>query len=328
MIIVHELGHFWSAKKFNAYVEEFGFGLPPRIFGKKKGETIYSVNLLPIGGFVKIRGENREDEKDDLPKERYFYNLDIWKRAVVLTAGVAMNFVFGWFLLTIVFLSGTPDALFIAEVAEDSPAFEAGIMTNDRVVDFNTAEEFIAFVNLNKGQEISLNIEREGENLVINVMPRLAPPENQGALGVALVEGGADRQGFFTSIWESLKVSAEIFSMIFVGLFKLIKLAILGQEPLAGVGGPIAIVKLTSQVSSLGFIYLLQFMALISINLAAINIFPFPALDGGRLLFLMIEKIKGSPLPKRFENYANAVGMGLLLLLMVLLTVKDIGRFF
>ncbi len=327
LIIVHELGHFLLAKKFKIFVEEFGFGLPPKVFGKKFGETIYSLNLLPFGGFVKISGENREDIDQSLPQDRVFYNLKIWKRMLIIAGGVAMNFLLGWVLISIVFWAGVPKAVFIADVAPESPAFQVGIKTNDKVLGYTKTEDFINFINNNKGKEISFNIKREGKEIEIKTVPRMNPPQGEGALGVALVESGQEKQGFFKGIWEALKVSFQAFTMIFTSIFKLIKMAVFGQGALQAVTGPIGIVKITSQASHLGIVFLLQLLALISINLAAINIFPFPALDGGRLIFLIIEKIKGSPLPKRVEEYANAAGMGLLILLMILITIKDIGRF-
>lgn len=329
LIIVHELGHFTLAKKFGLFIEEFGIGFPPRLWKKKKGETTYSINALPLGGYVKIAGENQEESEvvNRLPKERIFYNLKIWKRSLIIVGGVAMNFLLGWILISIVAMIGVPPAVFIADIAPDSPAQFAGVQPNDKVVGFAKVEEFIDYVNQNKGKEIILKVERNGEALDVKITPRENPPAGQGALGVALVESGQEQQGFFQSIWEGLKISGQMFGFIFVGIFNLIKMAVLGQAPLEAVTGPVGIVKITSQVSHLGFVYLLQLLALISINLAAINIFPFPALDGGRLLFLIIEKIKGSPLPRRFEGYANAVGFALLIILMVLITIKDVGRF-
>lgn len=329
LILVHELGHFWAAKKFNAYVEEFGIGLPPRVFGKKKGETIYSVNALPIGGFVKIAGENRElalGEK--IPENRIFYNLKPWKRFLILFSGVAMNFIFGWALISLVFFAGSPKGVIITQIQSNTPASQAGLKENDFILGFNSVEELISFINNNKGNQIELKVRRSGAEMSFNLIPRANPPQNEGALGVALSDLGQERIGFFKSIWEGLKVSIGIFGMIFAGIFNLLKLAILGKASLEAVAGPVGIVKITAQAGQLGFIYLAQFLALISINLAALNIFPFPALDGGRILFLFIEKIKGKPLPKKFEQYANAAGMALLLLLMFLITIKDISRLF
>ena len=333
LIIIHELGHFFTAKKFGLWVEEFGFGLPPKIWSKKKGETVYSINALPFGGFVKIYGEDREDEEESdkrqatSDKARSFSSLPAWKRAVILVAGVVMNFILGWILVSIVFAIGIPQAVFITDVKANSPAAESGILANDKILDFKTTKDFISFIDQNRDKEISLKIERAGKEIEIKAAPRKNPPVGEGALGVALIDAGQPKMGVFQAIWEGLKSSVEIFSMIYVAIFNLLKAAILGKGSLAGLTGPVGIVKITGEVSKLGIIYLFQLLALISLNLAAINIFPFPALDGGRILFLIIEKIKGSPLPQKFERYANALGLALLLFLMLVITIKDIARF-
>jgi len=329
-IIVHELGHFLTAKKFGLWVQEFGFGLPPKIWGKKKGETVYSINALPFGGFVKIYGEDQEDKDEILSKEnksRNFLFLPIWKRIIIIAAGVVMNFILGWILISIVFSIGIPQAVFITDVKAGSPAAESGISANDKLVDFKTTKDFISFVDQHRGQKVNLKINRGGEEMEISLVPRKNPPVGEGALGVALIDAGQPKMNVFSAVWEGLKRAFEIFSMIYVAIFNLVKAVFLGQGSLAGLTGPVGIVKITGEVSKLGIVYLFQLLALISLNLAAINIFPFPALDGGRILFLIIEKIKGSPLSPRFERYSNAIGLALLLVLMLVITIKDIARF-
>lgn len=352
-ILVHELGHFLTAKKFGLFVEEFGFGLPPRIWGRKKGETIYSINALPIGGFVKIFGEDREEGADvfveksleiksdlnggeELKEEikissnqnRNFSFLPIYKRAIIIFAGVFMNFILGWLIISAVFMIGIPQAVLITEISPNSPAAQAGILAGDKILDFNSVNEFIKFIDGNRGKETVIKIERLGETLETKVVPRVNPPAGQGALGIGLVEGGLPKNNFFVSLWEGFKASLEIMKFVFLTLINLISKVFVGEASLDNVAGPVGVVKMTAQASSLGFIYILQFLALISLNLVVINLFPFPALDGGRLFFLLIEKIKGSPLPIKFERYTNAAGMVLLLTLMVVITIKDIVRLF
>ena len=325
LILVHELGHFLTAKKFGLLVEEFGLGLPPRIWGKKIGETIYSVNALPFGGFVKIYGEEADAVSGGL---RDFRNLFVWKRSVIIFAGVVMNFLLGWLVISLVFSIGIPQAVMITDVRSDSPAATAGLAPNDKVVGFQKADEFVKYIDQNRGKEITLKIERLDKTLDIKTTPRVNPPAGEGALGIGLVEAGLPKQGILKSFIEGFKTSIGIIQAIFLALFNLISQVFVGKAGLEQVTGPVGIVKITAQAGSLGFIYLLQLLALISLNLAVINIFPFPALDGGRLLFLLIEKIKGSPLPVKFERYVNTAGMALLLLLMAAITIKDIGRFF
>ncbi len=338
-ILIHEFGHFWFAKKFGLLVEEFGFGLPPRIWGKKIGETIYSINALPFGGFVKIYGENKEDmdlkvkTRVNDPK-RSFSGLPITKRAVILAAGVFMNFLLGWLLVSIIFFIGVPQSVVVMQVEADSPAAEIGLLPGDKIAALEagsdvlegeiTSDKFIEFLNRHQGQEVILKIERGGQIEEFKTSPRVNPPEGEGALGVGIVESGIPKMNPFSGLWQGLKTSVEIVVTVFVTIFNLIAKIFIGQANLEGVSGPVGIVKLTAEAGRMGFIYLLQLLALVSLNLVAINLMPFPAIDGGRLLFLLIEKIKGSPLPVKFERYANAVGFVLLLLLMAIITIKDI----
>ncbi|KKQ22332.1 MAG: Membrane-associated zinc metalloprotease [Candidatus Wolfebacteria bacterium GW2011_GWC1_37_10] len=323
LILVHELGHFLAAKKFGLLVEEFGFGLPPKIFAKKIGETDYSINALPFGGFVKIFGENREENASISP-ERNFSNLKIWKRAIVLAAGVGFNFLLGWLAISLVFAIGTPSVVIITEIKKNSPAEEVGLLAGDRIADFTKVNDFIDFVNSHQGEKIKLKIEREGETLELEAIPRKNPPIGEGSLGVGLVDAGLEKQNIFMSFWEGLKTSLNSIKTIFLAIINLIGKAFVGKASFEQVTGPIGIVKITAQASTLGIVYLLQLLALISLNLAVINILPFPALDGGRLFFLLIEKIKGSPLDQKFEKITNAVGFAILIFLMIVITIKDI----
>jgi len=323
LVLIHELGHFLVAKKFGLLVEEFGFGLPPQIWKKKIGETIYSINALPFGGFVKIYGEDREEKAE---KDRSFASLPIKKRSLIIFAGVLMNFLLGWLLISIIFSIGIPQAILITKVELNSPAAEIGLQAGDKILSAG-ADNFIKFIDEHRGQEIVIKIERNGEIKEFKTIPRINPPAGEGALGIALMESGLAKKNLLASVWEGLKTSVEIIRAVFAAIFNLITKALVGKATLEQIAGPIGIVKITAQAGSLGFVYLLQLLALISLNLVVINIFPFPALDGGRLLFLLIEKIKGSPLPIKFEKYANAVGMAFLLFLMIVITIKDIIRF-
>ncbi len=325
LILVHELGHFLTAKKFGLLVEEFGFGLPPRIFRKKIGETIYSFNALPFGGFVKIYGEDNLEE--GAIRERSFVSLKIWKRAIILFAGVFFNFILGWMVISLVFAIGTSPAVVITEVIKNSPAAEIGLMAGDKLAGENlTTKSVIDFINEHRGRKIDLKIERNGKIIDFAVTPRLNPPEGEGALGIGLIDAGLPRKSILASFWEGLKTSLEMTKIIALAIMNLIGKAFSGKASLEQVTGPIGIVKITAQAGSLGLVYLLHLLALISLNLAVINVLPFPALDGGRLLFLAIEKIKGSPVNPKIEKMANAFGFALLIFLMIVITIKDIIR--
>lgn len=330
LILIHELGHFLLAKRFGLFVGEFGLGLPPRAWGKKIGETIYSINWLPFGGYVKIAGEDGDEDgtvEKKVPHDRIFYNIAAWKRFCILIGGVTMNFLLGWMLLSIVFMIGVKPGLFISQVQQDGPAAIAGLQANDRLLDFKKADDFVGYAKTNAGNAITLRVERGGETITIEMTPRSNPPAGQGPLGVVLGESlGHEKKSLVGAVKSGFIESIAIVEGTFKGIANLVGAALVGKGSLENMTGPIGIIKVTVDASEAGFIYVLSLMALISVNLAAFNILPFPALDGGRILFLFIEKIKGSPLPKKVEQYANGIGLMLLLGLILIVSVKDIMR--
>ncbi len=325
LILIHELGHFLAARKFGIPVEEFGFGFPPRLFARKKGETTYSVNLLPFGGFVRLKGENQWDEVPEADRSRSFSAQPAWKRSAVIVAGVAMNFLLGWILMSVIFAIGTPKVVVIAEVLPGSPAETVGILAQDHIIGFDTAQAFTDHINANRGKEIKIDVRRSGKSLIFKAIPRIS---GEGALGVAVVEGGIERQSLLASIIEGFKTSLTIIGGIVAAFANLVWGLVTQGRVLVDLVGPIGIFGVASEAGSFGFIYLVQLVAMISLNLAVLNIFPFPALDGGRFLFILIEKIKGSPLNRNFEKAVNGAGFLLLLILIIVVTVRDLGKLF
>lgn len=367
LVLVHELGHFLVAKRNGVISDEFGFGFPPRIFGtykdkkgqrkwvfgnkeigndlKNEDETVYSFNLIPLGGFVKIRGEDGEDKKD----KKSFANQSIWVRFKILFAGVLMNFILAIVLFSLAFQIGLPESvgddyqaedakIQIAQVVKDSPAEEMGLEMGDRVLSIQTEEglmpvskikTFQEVIENNKGKEVSMNIEREGQEelLVLKSEIREEAPEGQGLLGVQLVRTTFARYGFFESTWMAIQTSFSMILAILVFLGDLIVRLFSSQPVTADVAGPVGIAVMTGKMVQFGLAYVFQFVALLSINLAVINLLPIPALDGGRIFFLLIEKIKGAPLSQKLEGTANAIGFFLLIILMVFVTVKDFANF-
>lgn len=339
LVLIHEFGHFLAAKRFGLLVEEFGLGLPPRLWGKKIGETIYSINALPVGGFVKILGEDGDETRFwQGPSERRFRSLAIWKRIVILMCGVLMNFIFGWIVISVIFMVGSPQMIQVREVQTNSPASRVGIKPNDSIVSVETdsktintvdmnADDFSQFIASHANQMITLEIVRGKERVSINVVPRANPVPGEGSLGV-LIEAGVPRAGIFNGLWVGLKASYDIIIAIFKALGRLIAGVFTGKYSVWNdIAGPVGIYKVTKEVGSLGFVYLFHLLALISLNLAAINSLPIPALDGGRVLFLIIEKIKGSPLSPDLEAKAIRIGMAFLIALFVVVTIKDIVHF-
>lgn len=342
LIFVHELGHFVAAKKNGVRVEEFGFGFPPRLFGIKMGETIYSLNWIPLGGFVRTLGEDGAERSN--PKS--FAAKKIWQRAAILVAGVTMNFLFAVIILGVGHIIGLPAPVTddstvnpddiriqITEVVEDSPALQAGISLGDIVksVDGQPVARVDSFQDILKEKaktNISIGILRGDKELTFEVTPRANPPEGQGAIGVGLIETTIVKYPWYQAFWEGLKNAVFLMISFVVAIVGMLKEWISGAQVSADIAGPVGIAIITKQVSQLGFIYLLQFTAVLSLNLVLINALPFPALDGGRLLFLVIEKIKGSPVSQKIEQAIHTTGFVLLILLMILVTFKDVMRFF
>ena len=333
LVLVHEWGHFIVAKKSGLTVEEFGFGFPPRIFSFKINETLYSINLLPLGGFVKILGEN-DGEAGNL---KSFASKSVGIRSLITFAGVAMNFMTGALILIIGFYIGLPQVINeeneavakniqiqIVAIAHDSPAEKANLKLGDSIENFSEISIFQDFIGKNKGKEINLKIKRGEDYLEIKTVPRINPSEGEGALGIALAKTGLVSYPWYQSVWLGIKSSFIITWEIIKGFFELIKNLLVFQKIPQEVAGPVGIAVLAGQAINLGFIYLLQLVALISLNLAVLNLIPFPALDGGRLLFLGIEKIKGSKVNPKIENAIHSIGIALLLALVVLITYRDI----
>jgi regulator of sigma E protease len=347
LIFVHELGHFITAKRAGMKVEEFGFGFPPRIWGTKKGGTNYSINWIPFGGFVKILGEDGEKRNDS----RSFSSKSAWKRVIVLAAGVVMNILLAFILLVFVNAVGLrvgfsdndmPNnakniMVQIVEVVDGSPAQKAGLNVLDQIkgITVNGTETAItqvgqvqSIVSSNEGKNIVVDIQRGNQQIAVNITPRENPPAGQGAIGISLAMTGVIKYPWYRAIYQGGSDTWEIFKETAIGYATIIKNVFTTGRPGVQLSGPVGIAVITGQAERLGFAYLLQFMALISINLAVLNFIPFPALDGGRVLFIIIEKLKGSPIPRHVEMAVNTFGFALLILLMIYVTTKDILRFF
>lgn len=347
LIFVHEFGHFIFAKKAGMKVEEFGFGFPPRLWGIKKGETIYSINWIPFGGFVKILGEEGEHRNDP----RSFSAKPFLAKLKVIVAGVFMNFMLAVVLLMIVnFLglrigiiddqtssSAEDKKIQIIQIAENSPAQTAGLKLLDQIIGFQVEGQIILvdnvqktqdFIKNNAGKKIAIVINRDGKPVEKELTPRLNPPAGEGALGISLALTGVVSYPWYEAMWRGVYDAVIIAANTVIGYSMLFKTLLLKGKLIADVSGPIGIANMTGQAARIGLNYLMQFVALISINLAVLNIIPFPALDGGRAVLIIIEKFKGSPVNKKIEQGINAVGFALLLMLMIYVTFKDIVRLF
>lgn len=336
LILGHEAGHFFAAKAFGLKVDEFGFGFPPRIGARKIGDTEYSVNWLPFGGFVKIAGERGEFEmlnpdgaqgngSDD---PRLLYAQPAWKKGVVMIAGVAVNFLLGWLFLSLTLMIGAPQALVISGVQAGSPAAAAGIISGDIVKGFTAAQPFIDFVNSHRGEETAITVIRNDKEISFNVIPRVKTAPGEGAVGVELTAAGQAREGFFAAVRDGFLNAWIIAWLVLQTFYQLAAQLFAHATLLPGVVGPVGIFGVAEETGKIGFVYLLQLLGIISVNLMVVNLIPFPALDGGRFLMAIIEKIKGSAIPYKVEAWVNGLGFIFLIALMVLLTIRDVRGLF
>jgi len=345
LVFVHELGHFVAAKRSGMRVDEFGFGFPPRLFGIKRGETTYSINLIPLGGFVKIVGEDGGEATD----VRSFGNKPAWQRAIVLIAGVAMNAILAWFLISLALGLGLPSvvgeneqlggsakirnvSIGILDVQAGSPADIAGIKPGDTISKINfepiiSVQQVQDATKVDAGKPTVYTIKRGKEVFEKTLTPRVNPPAGQGALGVGLASVGYVSYPWYIAPIKGFVAVYNLVALTVTTLIGILGQVFRGQHVSAALSGPIGIAILTKDVTQLGFVYLVQFTAVLSINLAIINIIPFPALDGGRVLFLFIEKIRRKKMSISTEQWINTAGFLVLIGLMVLVTFMDVSRY-
>jgi len=340
LILVHEFGHFIIAKRAGLVVEEFGFGFPPRIFSFKKGDTIYSINLLPLGGFVKILGEDGKEGQSS----KSFASKKPGVKSLITVAGPLMNFLLATTLLIIGYNIGLPTAIDetnaaqardigiqIIAISPSSPAEKAGLILGDQIVKFDAMElkeisSLQEYIKKEADKTIRLTVNRSGELKELDVLARKEPPKGEGAMGVVLAKVGIVSYPWYESIWRGIKSAFVVTWEIIRGLVGLLKNLLFAGKIPKEISGPVGIAVLTRQATDLGIIYLLQLIAIISLNLAVLNLMPFPALDGGRIVFFGIEKLKGSRVSPKIENAVNAAGFVLLIAIVLLITYRDILR--
>lgn len=342
LILVHEWGHFYAARKFGVRVDEFGFGFPPKIWGVVRNGTRFVFNLLPIGGYVKIYGEGGEgkEEKDS------FSSRNIRQRFIIVAAGVFMNMVLAWVFFSGAHMLGIPRiaseneivnaSVTIIGVEADSPASETGLKFGDTIKSISFDNQILVVKNLEEfrseiknyaGKEVTLQIQRNQKERSVAITPRLNPPEGSGALGIAIEYVFIAKSSWYQAPFKGIKSVIQGTIGTFVGLFDAAKTFFIDGKTPTDLSGPVGIFIFASDIRELGISYILQFIAVISLNLAILNSLPIPALDGGRIFFMVLEKIRKKPLPIYFENTAHMIGLLLLLMLMALVTIHDIRKF-
>jgi regulator of sigma E protease len=355
LVLIHELGHFIVTKKLGIKVEEFGFGFPPRVFSRKIGETLYSFNLLPIGGFVKLYGEDeagagklKPSASGDLPAgrqgkpsadlNRAFFARPIWQRALVVVAGVVMNFALAVVIISYLFaVPGVPtvsDKVLISNVVKGSPAQISGFKEGEIILSIDgkrvtNPSGVVSETRKRLGEKVTFKLEDPATKSTreVIVTPRRDFPKDQGPVGISIAQAVSVKkypwyQAPFLGTKEVLKDSA----LIVMGLGTVISDIFTKAEVPAGVAGPVGIAQVTGKFVDSGINAVLSFVALLSLNLAVLNILPIPALDGGRFFFILVEAVTRRKVNARFEAYAHAVGIAILLALIAVITIHDFIR--
>lgn len=359
LVLIHEAGHFFAARMFKVKAEEFGAGFPPRIFGfvrengkwkyvgrkdeKEYKNTIWSVNWLPLGGFVRIKGETPDGGADDPDS---FQNVAIWKRVIILAAGVIMNWFLAFVLFAVIFMIGAPAmledvpagavvedrAVTITHLLEDQPANEAGLEAGDKVLsiagekpeDYNQAIELIGA----QGEdEFEIKVLRNEEEMNFNLDPEYIEEIDKAGIGVAMSDVGIVRFTWYQAIYQAGISTYNYTKLILVAFGGIIKDIVTFNGVSEDVAGPVGIAVLTGQFAKQGIVPLLQFAAILSINLAIINFLPIPALDGGRVVFLLIEKVRRKALRPKLEAMIHQIAFLALIILILLVTLRDLGKY-
>jgi len=360
MVLAHEFGHFIVARKAGVKVEEFGLGIPPRLIGCYKDDsgrwrvvghkqivttrTIWSLNLIPLGGFVKIKGEQGEAATDS----DSFAAKGIGVRVAILTAGVAMNIFLAIVLLAVIFTVGVPQAIDnqallpsaahvtnprieIVEILAKSPAQAAGLKAGDVLITiddkiFSSISEIQNYLNQQIGQPIDVAIKRDDQKIITELIPEILSTTDRGGIGVGLANVATVSYPWYLAGWHGVKETFNLMIGVIVGFYTLLKDLLLHQQFAGDVYGPVGIASLVGSAAKMGLIYLVQFTAVLSVIIAVINYLPFPALDGGRVLFLIIEAVRGKPINQRIEALMHNLGFALLMLLVLVVTFRDVLR--
>lgn len=333
LIFVHELGHFITAKMVGIKVERFSLGFPPRMIGKKIGDTDYCISWIPLGGYVKMAGMIDESMDATIRGEPWeFQSKPIWQRTIVISAGSFMNILTAIVIFALVaYFYGIPkpNGAQISEVLAGKPAAAIGLQPGDVIVSVNNqsvkdAEELTSIIHQYPEQEIEISWVHEGKIFTSKVIPERDPERNIGLIGIRVGTRMIYQKTGFIDAW-GYGISTSVMFVKLIG--KSLKLIITGKEKLKDAfGGPITIAVLAGESAKMGWQNLLQFTAFISLNLGLLNILPVPVLDGGHLVFLLIEAIRRKPVSIKTRLVVQKIGMALLLALMIFIIFNDIRR--
>lgn len=337
LIFVHELGHFLLAKRLGVGVLKFSLGFGPKLIGKKIGETEYLISALPLGGYVKMIGEDPGDVVSPEDMERSFQSQPILKRTAIVAAGPIFNLFLAALIFSVVFMTGLPVLTSkIGDIVEGSPAVSAGLENGDRIVAIDGTpvkrwDEMVGIIQKSTGVRLTLTVEREGTRFDVPIIPEKKTSKNifgeekkVGMIGVAA--GGEfikEHLSPLKAIVKGFERTIDISALTVVAIVKLIQRVI----PAETIGGPLLIAQMAGEQASAGIINFILFTAVISINLGVINLFPIPILDGGHLFFFIIEAVRRKPLSIKMRERAQQIGLFIIVALMIFAFYNDIMRF-
>ncbi len=334
IVFIHEFGHFMMAKLNGVYVYEFSIGMGPKLFGWKGKETDYSLRLIPIGGFCAIAGEDVEDDDlKDVPEEKRLQSKSAWQRFLIMVFGATNNFISAILILFFIALiwGGTTMDTVVGKVEKGYPADKVGFDVSDRIIEFNghsitTSDDLTLYMAIAKPTKTNTFVveKKNGKVETYNVKPKKIKKDDEISYAYGITIKSEKATGFVNAIKYTGKKTVAIFKQMFITVGYLFT----GGISLNQLSGPVGIYSVVGETSRAGIQNVLYLIAFLSINVGFINLLPLPAFDGGHILFIIIEKIKGSPVKPELENKIHMIGMMLLLLLMLVITVNDIIRLF
>lgn len=332
IVLVHEFGHYIFAKLFKVYVYEFSIGMGPKLFHfkKKGGETEYCIRMVPIGGFVSLAGEDADDNSK-IDKDRKLYNKPVWQRFLIMVAGASFNFLFAFVLLFVIGLiyGSISNEPIVHTVTTGDPAYLAGVQVGDRIVSIDGKKvsswsDVTLYIGTSKDKELLFVLEDANKKTrEVTIKPILSKDENgQESYKVGIGRDITVRRGFLVSLSYAGETTVQLYKL----MLETIKMLFVGEASVNDLSGPVGIYSIVDSQADLGLQGLLSLTAYLSMNIGVVNLIPFPAFDGGRVLFLIIEKIRRKPIKAKTEGIINTVGFGLLLLLMLYVTYNDVVR--
>lgn len=323
LIFFHELGHFLVAKKAGIGVIEFAVGFGPRIFSKQAGETVYSLRAFPLGGFVRLVGEDQEETDE----EGSFQKQPVWSRFAVIAAGPLMNFFLAILLFSLIYFAflGVPvfDSTVIGETMPGGQAEVAGLMTGDRIISIDGRQvdnwdELVSLIHANPEREIKIEFERNNDRRAVFITPLRNPQTGEGRIGI---QSQTRLFAFLPALRMGVSHTLWFIRFITVSLVQMVT-----GRVAPDVVGPVGIIQIVGEVARTGIVNLLSLAAIISLNLGFLNLLPIPALDGSRLMFLLFEGLRGRPVDPQKESFIHFVGFTVLILLMILVAYRDLAR--